>query len=79
MANWIKAQDKSPEPHQHILATIMENDKPMVVACWYCQDHKIQIKERPNAETYSFAIVHAWMPFPEPYVEEEKLVEVAVT
>ena len=79
MANWIKAQDKFPEPHQHILATITENGKPVVVACWYCQDHKIIMKERPNAQTYSYAIVQAWMLFPEADAAEEILEEVAVT
>ena len=79
MTNWIKAQNKLPEPHQHILATIMENGKPTVVACWYSQDNKIKIKEGPNSPIYCYSIVHAWIPFPKPFVEEEMLMDTEIT
>ena len=69
MGNWIRAADKFPEERQRILATVNINGKISVVPCWYIQNNRILLNDTPNAPTYSFSMVKAWQPFPEPYQE----------
>jgi len=67
MDRWIKVVDKTPHLKQKILATLVEHGEPKVVACWYVEGNRIMLDETPNSQTYSFSLVKAWQPFPEPY------------
>lgn len=67
MAQWITHDKGTPQLKQQILATIEEQGKPKVVACWYVEDNRIKLDQHPDSLTYAFAIVKAWQPFPEPY------------
>lgn len=69
MSTWIKHNEKTPNLRQHILATLVDHGSPKVVACWYIDDNRIMIDETPNSQTYSFSMVKAWQPFPQPYSE----------
>lgn len=71
MSQWIKGTDKTPFLKQHILATLVEQGEPKVVACWYVEGNRIMLYDTPNTQTYSFSLVKAWQPFPEPYEETE--------
>ncbi|TXK46386.1 hypothetical protein FVR03_10905 [Pontibacter qinzhouensis] len=68
---WIPSSEQLPELRQNILATIDEHGHPTVVACWYVGDNRIKMDSSPNAKTYDFSIVKAWIPFPKPYMELE--------
>jgi hypothetical protein len=69
MINWIKREEQIPEDHQRILATVKLNGKTSVVPCWYIPNNRILLNDTPNSQTYSFMMVKAWQPFPEPYLE----------
>ncbi|GEO06660.1 hypothetical protein AAE02nite_43240 [Adhaeribacter aerolatus] len=69
MLGWIKKEDKIPQEHQRILATVEMNGKTSVVPCWFVADNRILLNDAPNSQTYSFSMVRAWQPFPEPYQE----------
>lgn len=72
MAQWIKATDKKPELKQQILATMVESGETKVVPCWYVEGNRIMLYDTPNTQTFSFSLVKAWQPFPEPYNENEQ-------
>ncbi|GAA4435998.1 hypothetical protein GCM10023188_28530 [Pontibacter saemangeumensis] len=72
MTQWTKATDKKPELKQQILATIVESGKTKVVPCWYVEGNRIMLYDTPNTQTFSFSLVQAWQPFPEPYEETEQ-------
>ena len=67
MANWIKAEDKLPAENKRILATVNQKGKVSVVPAWYIQNNRILSHDAPGSPTYSFSMVKAWQPFPEPY------------
>lgn len=69
MANWIRKEEKIPKEHQRILATVEMNGAPSVVTCWFIENNRILLNETPNSPTYSFDMVKAWQPFPEPFRE----------
>ena len=69
MENWIRKEEKLPEEHQRILATVKLHGKTAVVPCWYIPDNRILLNDSPDSQTYSFSMVKAWQPFPEPYKE----------
>jgi len=71
MINWIKNEDRTPEEHQRILATVELNGKTSVVPCWYIENNRILLNDAPNAPTYSYSMVRAWQPFPEPFQEHK--------
>lgn len=67
MSQWIKDPEVKPHIKQKILATLVEHGEPKVVSCWYVEGNRIMMDDSPNAQTYSFSLVKAWQPFPEPY------------
>ena len=71
MAQWIKATDKIPHLKEQILATLVESGERKVIACWYVEGNRIMLDRNPNSQTYSYGLVHAWQPFPEPFEEKE--------
>ena len=69
MSSWIRSNERLPEEHQKILVTVEHNGKKTVAPCWVIDNNRIMFSETPNAPSYSFAMVKAWLPFPEPYQE----------
>jgi len=67
MSDWIASKDKLPEEHSRILVTIERHGKPAVVPCWFIENNRILFSDTPNAPTFSFSMVSAWQPFPQPY------------
>jgi hypothetical protein len=69
MDNWIKSIDQLPPLHQPVLATIEQHGKLEVLPCWRIDDKYFVMDQNLNAARYTFSIVKAWQPFPEPYRE----------
>jgi len=69
MIQWIRSNERKPEEHQKILVTVEQHGKKTVAPCWFIQDNRIIFSDTPNSPSYSFAMVKAWLPFPEPYQE----------
>jgi hypothetical protein len=75
MAIWIKSSERLPVPHQQILATIEQHGQLKVIPCWLTEDDQIILDQHPDTTSYSFSIVKAWQPFPEPYQEYQEYEE----
>ena len=68
MNNWISVTERLPEDGQEVIFC----DRVVVYEGFYLTNRKTNKKEwRPAYSSFSIGRVTAWMPFPEPYREEE--------